>query len=181
MVTLYSSCWPLNNQFWELGSIPSGFYLQGEEIVVVARDLIGFQSIFPRIWIMRTGQRKTRPWNCIFRYVNINLIRRENGRVVINVLDVYFNHADLLVVGKHFHRELALGVSLAQRFSVNALLCMRCRILQHPEVGFLSLPSRPSLLQSKSGIFGNVSNDSSRTLFLWDRVSQVFQCQGLSP
>uniref|UniRef100_A0A3B4ZYY4 Uncharacterized protein n=1 Tax=Stegastes partitus TaxID=144197 RepID=A0A3B4ZYY4_9TELE len=146
--------------------VPTGFYLQGKEIVVIACYLIGFQAIFPCIWVMRTGQGKACSWH-----------------FVINVLNVYFDHAYLLVIGKHFHGELALGVSLTQCFPVNALLCVQQSALgvHDPEVGFLTLSSLPSLFESKSGIFGNVPNHRPWTLFLRDRVIQVFQCQGLSP
>uniref|UniRef100_A0A3Q3F6Y6 Uncharacterized protein n=1 Tax=Labrus bergylta TaxID=56723 RepID=A0A3Q3F6Y6_9LABR len=147
-----------------------------QEIVVIACYLIRFQTVFSCIWVMRTGQGKACPWH-----------------FVINVLNIYFDHAYLLVIGKHLHGKLALGVSLTQGFPVDALLCvqqsalgvyvneMRSGVFQHPEVGFFTLSCLPNLFQSKSGIFGNVPNHCPRALFLRDRIIQVFQCQGLSP
>uniref|UniRef100_A0AAQ4R3A4 Uncharacterized protein n=1 Tax=Gasterosteus aculeatus aculeatus TaxID=481459 RepID=A0AAQ4R3A4_GASAC len=108
---------------------------------------------------MRAGQWKACAWHCVFRNVNIDLIRGKVGRVVVNVLNIYFDHADLLVVGEHLHGELALWVPLTQGFPVDALLRvqqsalgvhvdeMRSRVLQHPEVGFLTLSSRPNLFE----------------------------------
>uniref|UniRef100_A0A3Q4BRN2 Uncharacterized protein n=1 Tax=Mola mola TaxID=94237 RepID=A0A3Q4BRN2_MOLML len=144
--------------------VPTGFYLQGKEIVVVACYLIGFQAVFPCICVMCAGQGKARPWN-----------------FVVNILNINFDHADLFVIGKYFHGELALGVPLTQCFPVDALLCVQQSALGHPEVGFLTLSSLSSLLRSESGIFGNVPNHCPWTLFLRDRVIQVFQCEGISP
>uniref|UniRef100_A0A3P9B3B5 Uncharacterized protein n=1 Tax=Maylandia zebra TaxID=106582 RepID=A0A3P9B3B5_9CICH len=133
--------------------VTTGFYLQRKEIVVIACYLIGFQAVFPCIWVMCAGQGKACPWD-----------------FVIDVLNIYLDH-------------LALGVSLTQCFPVDALFRIQQSALwvHHSEVGFLTLSSLPSLFNSKSGIFGNVPNHCTRTLLLWDRVIQVFQCQGLSP
>ncbi|KAJ0001671.1 hypothetical protein NQD34_001467, partial [Periophthalmus magnuspinnatus] len=85
----------------------------------------------------------------VFRNININLIRGKSWGVVVDVLNIYFDHTYLFVICKHLHGQLALGIPLAQCLSVDALLCveqstlrvhvdeMRCRVLQHPKVGFL--------------------------------------------
>uniref|UniRef100_A0A3P8UCC9 Uncharacterized protein n=1 Tax=Cynoglossus semilaevis TaxID=244447 RepID=A0A3P8UCC9_CYNSE len=152
-------------------------------IVVVSCYLIGFQAIFSYIWVMCAGQGKARSWHSVFRDVDIYLIRRESGGVVIDVLNIYFDHADFFVIGKHLHGELALGAFLAQCFPVNSLLGVEQTTLgvHHPKVGFLTLSSLTGLLKSESGIFGYVPNHCPWTLFLRDRVIQVFQSQGLSP
>uniref|UniRef100_A0A3B3HJ65 Uncharacterized protein n=1 Tax=Oryzias latipes TaxID=8090 RepID=A0A3B3HJ65_ORYLA len=61
--------------------------------------------------------------------------RKAGSSIVIYVLYINLDHADFLVVGKHLHGELALWVA-PSTLGVN-IHKMRCRILQHSEVGFL--------------------------------------------
>ncbi|MFT7818001.1 hypothetical protein AGIG_G23950 [Arapaima gigas] len=178
----------LNNQFWEFGPVSSRFHVQGEQVVVISCDLVALQPVLPRVWVMCACEWEACPWRCVLSNINVNLLGREAGRVVVDVLHLHLYHADLLVVGKHLHGKLALRILPAHGLPVNPLLGvqqsalwihiykMGGRVLQNPKVGFLAPFPR-----SNSGIFGNVPNNSARTLLLRNRIIQVFQGEGLSP
>ncbi|KAG9266473.1 hypothetical protein AMEX_G19104, partial [Astyanax mexicanus] len=137
--------------------------------------LISFKAIFPSVWVVRGCQRETGARGRVLRNVNINLLRREAGWVVVDVLYFHLDHANFFVVCKHLHGELAPGVPLAQGFPVDPLLGVEETALGHPKVGLLAL-----LPQLKSCILGNVSYHALN-LLLWYGVVQVFQSQGLRP
>uniref|UniRef100_A0A673M117 Uncharacterized protein n=1 Tax=Sinocyclocheilus rhinocerous TaxID=307959 RepID=A0A673M117_9TELE len=144
-----------NSLILEFGSIPSGFNIQREYAIIIPRDLICFQAVLLSVRVIGSSQGETCAWGCVLRYVDIDLFRRKAWCVVIYVLYLNFNHADLFVVGKHFHGELALGVLSAQCIPVDPLFSVWGGVLQHPEVGFF-----PLLSQFQFRILGNVSNDA---------------------
>uniref|UniRef100_A0A3Q3XP54 Uncharacterized protein n=1 Tax=Mola mola TaxID=94237 RepID=A0A3Q3XP54_MOLML len=106
--------------------------------------------------------------------VMCNSQREAGPSVVIYVLYVNLNHADFLVIGKHLHGELTLWVA-PSTLGVN-IHQMRCRILQHSEVGFL-----PSLCGPISGIFCYIAYNSAGSLLLRNGIIEIFQCQGFNP
>uniref|UniRef100_A0A8C1QRR1 Uncharacterized protein n=1 Tax=Cyprinus carpio TaxID=7962 RepID=A0A8C1QRR1_CYPCA len=152
-LSVQGSVGPLNDQFREFGSIPSGFNIQREYAIIIPRDLICFQAVLLSVRVIGSTQGETCAWGCVLRYVDIDLFRRKAWCVVIYVLYLNCNHADLLVVGKHFHGKLALGV-LFPAFGIH-INKVWGGVLQHPEVGFF-----PLLSQFQLRILGNVSNDA---------------------
>uniref|UniRef100_A0A8C8GFI2 Uncharacterized protein n=1 Tax=Oncorhynchus tshawytscha TaxID=74940 RepID=A0A8C8GFI2_ONCTS len=157
-----------NTGLLSLDSVPAGFYIQRKQIVVVS------------VRVMSASKREAGARGCVLRNVNINLIGRERGRVVVDVDYIYLNHADLFVVSKYLHGELTFGVPPTQCFPVNALLGIEQPALRvHiDEMRFFPLSSLP---ETEFSIFSDVAYNRSRSLLFVNGIIQVFQSQGLSP
>uniref|UniRef100_A0A452DU04 Uncharacterized protein n=1 Tax=Capra hircus TaxID=9925 RepID=A0A452DU04_CAPHI len=168
----------LDNQLWELGAIAAGLDVQREQAVVIARQQVGTEPVLAGVGVVCTGEREAGA-----RDVHLNLVRGEGGSVVVDVLDLYLDHTDLLVIGEHLEGQLALGVVAAQRLAVNALFSV-----EEPAVRFHVQQVRPARLASpattpglQSSILADVADHRAGALLLRHGVVQVFERQGRSP
>uniref|UniRef100_A0A452IHA5 Uncharacterized protein n=1 Tax=Gopherus agassizii TaxID=38772 RepID=A0A452IHA5_9SAUR len=174
----------LDHQLRELGAVAPRLDVEREEAVVVAGEQVSAQPVVAGVRVVGAGEGEAGARRRVLRDVHVHLVGGEGGRVVVQVLDLHLDHADLLVVGEDLERELALGAAPAQRLAVDALLGVeqpalavhvqqvRRRVLQHAESGFG--PPAP-------GILADVPDHRARPLLLRHRVIQVLQSQGRSP
>uniref|UniRef100_A0A2K6S5E6 Uncharacterized protein n=1 Tax=Saimiri boliviensis boliviensis TaxID=39432 RepID=A0A2K6S5E6_SAIBB len=181
----------LDDQLWELGAVAAGLDVQCKEAVVVARKQVGAEPVLAGVGVVCAGEGKAGARGSVLRDVHFYLIRGEGRRVVVDVLDLYLDHADLLVV------ELALGVVAAQGLAVDALLgveepavCVhvqqvRSRVLQHPVATRLAAPSAAALCRRKprlqSSILADVPDHRAGPLLLRHGVVEVLEREGRGP
>uniref|UniRef100_A0A8C8S080 Uncharacterized protein n=1 Tax=Pelusios castaneus TaxID=367368 RepID=A0A8C8S080_9SAUR len=189
----------LDHQLRELGTIAARLDVQREEAVVVAGEQVSAQPVVAGVRVVGAGEREARARRGVLRDVHVHLVGGEGGRVVVQVLDLHLDHADLLVVGEDLERQLALGAAAAERLAVDALLGVeqpvlavhvqqvRRRVLQHAE-GRLGAPAAAPLrrwrrpaARPQPGIPPDVADHRARPLLLRHRVVQVLQSQGGSP
>uniref|UniRef100_A0A671DQE8 Uncharacterized protein n=1 Tax=Rhinolophus ferrumequinum TaxID=59479 RepID=A0A671DQE8_RHIFE len=189
----------LDNQLGELGAVAAGLDVQREEAVVVAREQIGAEPILAGVGVVGTGEREAGARGRVLGDVHLNLVRGEGGCIVVDVLDLHLDHADLLVVGEHLEGQLALGIVAAQGLAVDALLGVkesavyvhvqqvRRGVLQHSVATGLAAPAATaaSLCGRKPGlqssILSDVADHRAGPLLLRHRVVEVFERQGRSP
>uniref|UniRef100_A0A2K5KWB8 Uncharacterized protein n=3 Tax=Cercopithecinae TaxID=9528 RepID=A0A2K5KWB8_CERAT len=187
----------LDDQLWELGAVAAGLNVQSKEAVVIARKQVGAEPIFAGVRVMCAGEGEAGAWSSVLRDVHFDLVRGEGGRVVVDVLDLYLDHADLLVVSEHLEGQLALGIVAAQGLAVDALLgveepavCVhvqqvRCRVLQHPVATRLAAPSAAALCRRKprlqSSIPADVPDHRAGPLLLRHGVVEVLESEGRGP
>uniref|UniRef100_A0A8C0QM91 Uncharacterized protein n=1 Tax=Chelonoidis abingdonii TaxID=106734 RepID=A0A8C0QM91_CHEAB len=190
----------LDHQLRELGAVAPRLDVEREEAVVVAGEQVSAQPVVAGVRVVGAGEREAGARRRVLRDVHVHLVGGEGGRVVVQVLDLHLDHADLLVVGEDLERELALGAAPAQRLAVDALLGVeqpalavhvqqvRRRVLQHAESGFgppaaspLRRRRRPARPRLQPGIPADVPDHRARPLLLRHRVIQVLQSQGRSP
>uniref|UniRef100_A0A3Q2XPT6 Uncharacterized protein n=1 Tax=Hippocampus comes TaxID=109280 RepID=A0A3Q2XPT6_HIPCM len=128
------------------GAVPSRFNLQSKKLV--GGDGVGLHSEDARVWIACPLQGKPGPGGRVFRDLDVNVARREPGRVVVQILDFDFDDANLHRVGHHLKRNNALGVLAAHYIPVDLHLRgknpgraefhpARLRIGNDPQVGRL--------------------------------------------
>lgn len=187
----------LDHQLWELGAVTPGLDVQREETMVVAGEQIGAEPVLARVGVVRAGEGEAGAGGRVLRDVHLDLVGREGGRIVVDVLDLHLDHADLLVVGEHLEGQLALGVVAAQGLAVDALLGVeepavrvhvqqvRRRVLQHPVAAGLAAPAAAALCgrnpRLQPRIFADVADHRAGPLLLRHGVVQVFERQGRGP
>uniref|UniRef100_A0A7M4FLW8 Uncharacterized protein n=1 Tax=Crocodylus porosus TaxID=8502 RepID=A0A7M4FLW8_CROPO len=189
----------LDHQLGELGAVPSGLDVQREEPVVVAGEQVGAQPVVARVGVVGAGEGEAGAGGRVLRDVHVHLVGGEGGRVVVEVLHLHLDHADLLVVGEDLERELALGAAAAQRLAVQALLGVeqpalavhvqqvRGRVLQHAEARLGPAPAARAPLRRRRQPRGqpriapDVADHRPRALLLGHRVVEVLQRQGGRP
>uniref|UniRef100_A0A670HKQ6 Uncharacterized protein n=1 Tax=Podarcis muralis TaxID=64176 RepID=A0A670HKQ6_PODMU len=185
----------LHHQLGELGAVAAGLDVEREEAVVVAGEHVGAQPVLAGVRVVGAGQREAGARRRVLGDVQVHLVRREGRRVVVQVLDLHLDHADLLVVGENLERQLTLGAPPAQRLAVQALLGVqqaalavhvqqvRRRVLQHAEGGLGAagaLQGRQPAARAglQPGIAADVADHRAGALLLGHRVVQVLERQG---
>uniref|UniRef100_A0A670YHJ9 Uncharacterized protein n=1 Tax=Pseudonaja textilis TaxID=8673 RepID=A0A670YHJ9_PSETE len=180
----------LHHQLGKFGAVASGFDVQGEEAVIVAGEQVSAEAVLGRVGIVRASQREASARRGVLRDVQIDLVGGESRRVVVEILNLHLDHADLLVVGEDLEGELALGAPAAQSLPVEALLGVEqaalavhveqvgSRVLQHAESGLGAAgtlqrgrsAARPGL---QPGIAADVPDHRAGPLLLRHRIVQV--------
>uniref|UniRef100_A0A8B9FTA2 Uncharacterized protein n=1 Tax=Amazona collaria TaxID=241587 RepID=A0A8B9FTA2_9PSIT len=170
----------LHHQLGKAGPITPRLGLQPKE--VIGGDLIALHTKAARVRVVGTLQRHPGAGAGRLRDLQLNLVGGEAGRVVVEVLDLQLDHADLHGAGHHLQRDDALGALPAQQVPVDLLLGhqqpgpgadvhqMGGRVGDHPEG--CGLPG----VQYKTGVpgvLGDVGDHRAGPLLLLHRVLEV--------
>uniref|UniRef100_A0A8D0GGU8 Uncharacterized protein n=1 Tax=Sphenodon punctatus TaxID=8508 RepID=A0A8D0GGU8_SPHPU len=162
----------LDHQLRELGPVPPRLHVQGEEPVVVSGEQVSAEAVLPGVGIVRAGEGEASARRCVLRDVHVHLLGGEGGGVVIEILDLHLDHADLLVVGEDLQGELAFGAASAKRLPVDALFGVQ-------QAAFAIHVQQVAGLQP--GIPAYVPDHRASSLLLRHRVIEVLESQGGSP
>uniref|UniRef100_A0A663FGU3 Uncharacterized protein n=1 Tax=Aquila chrysaetos chrysaetos TaxID=223781 RepID=A0A663FGU3_AQUCH len=178
----------LHHQLGKAGPIAPRLGLQPEE--VVGGDLIALHAKAARVRVVGALQRHPGAGAGRLRDLQLDLVGGEAGRVVVEVLDLQLDHADLHGAGHHLQRDDALGALPAQQVPVDLLLGHQQprpgadvhqvggRVGDHPEGGGL-----PGVQHETGvpGVLGDVGDHRAGPLLLLHRVLEVDEGPGGPP
>uniref|UniRef100_A0A8C9V184 Uncharacterized protein n=1 Tax=Scleropages formosus TaxID=113540 RepID=A0A8C9V184_SCLFO len=168
----------LHHQLRYLGAVASRLDLQAEQ--VVRGDLVGLHAEGARIRVAGRLQGEARARGRVLRDLHVDVVGGEAGRVVVQVLDLDLDHADLHGVGHHLQRYDALGGLPARGVPVDLLLGdeqprradvhpVRLRVGDDPQGRLSGVHHEASVL----GVLGHVRDDRARSLLLVHGVLEV--------
>uniref|UniRef100_A0A8V0YZX0 Uncharacterized protein n=1 Tax=Gallus gallus TaxID=9031 RepID=A0A8V0YZX0_CHICK len=178
----------LYHQLSKARAISPRLGLQPKE--VVGGDLIALHSKAARVRVVGTLQWDTGAGAGGLRDLQLDLVSGEAGRVVVEVLDLQLDHADLHGAGHHLQRDDALGTLPAQQVPVDLLLGdqqprpgvdihqVGRRVGDHSEGG--GLPR----VYHETGVprvLGDVGDHGAGPLLLLHRVLEVDEGAGAGP
>uniref|UniRef100_A0A8B9V3Q6 Uncharacterized protein n=1 Tax=Anas zonorhyncha TaxID=75864 RepID=A0A8B9V3Q6_9AVES len=178
----------LHHQLGKAGPISPRLGLQPKE--VVGSDLVALHTKAARVRVVGTLQRHPGAGAGSLGDFQLDLVGGEAGRVVVEVLDLQLDHADLHGAGHHLQRDDALGALPAQQVPVNLLLGHQQpgpgadvhqvggRVGDHPESGGL-----PGVYHETGvpGVLGDVGDHGAGPLLLLHRVLEVDEGPGAGP
>uniref|UniRef100_A0A8B9QKA5 Uncharacterized protein n=1 Tax=Apteryx owenii TaxID=8824 RepID=A0A8B9QKA5_APTOW len=158
----------LHHQLGKAGPITPCFGLQSKE--VVGRDLIALHAKAARVWVIGALQGHPCAGAGRLRDLQLDLVSGEAGRIVIEVLDLQLDHADLhgqvpvdLLLG---HQQSRAGADVHQ---------VGGRVGDHPEGSGLPRVQHEA---GVPGVLGDVGDHGAGPLLLLHRVLERLISEG---